>query len=99
MIVRDACPACGSTRCKKNGRTHNGKQNHQCKACPRQFVRCAEAYRISDETRALIERLLRERISLRGICQIPPDLVVQYQAIDIVGVIFSLIWRLNLVHT
>jgi insertion element IS1 protein InsB len=69
MIVRDACPACGSTRFKKNGRTHNGKQNHQCKTCPRQFVQCSEQYLISDETRALIERLLLERISLRGICR------------------------------
>ena len=69
MIVRDACPACGSSRFKKNGHTHNGKQQHQCKACPRQFVQCAEHYRISEETRALIERLLRERISLRGICR------------------------------
>jgi len=70
MIIRNACPACGSTRFKKNGRTHNGKQQHQCKACPRQFVQCAEPYRISDETQALIERLLRERISLRGICRV-----------------------------
>ena len=69
MIVRDACPACGSTRFEKNGHTHNGKQQHQCKACPRQFVQCSEQYLISDETRALIERLLRERISLRGICR------------------------------
>jgi insertion element IS1 protein InsB len=50
--------------------THNGKQKHQCKACPRQFVQCAEQYLISDETRAPIERLLRERISLRGICRV-----------------------------
>ena len=69
MIVRDACPACGSTRFKKNGRTHNGKQKYHCKACPRQFVPCAEPYRISEETRGLIERLLRERLSLRGICR------------------------------
>jgi insertion element IS1 protein InsB len=32
-------------------------------------VQCSEPYRIADETRALIERLLRERISLRGICR------------------------------
>jgi insertion element IS1 protein InsB len=69
MIVRDACPACGSTRFKRNGHTRNGKQKHQCKACARQFVECAEHYRIADETRALIERLLLERISLRGICR------------------------------
>lgn len=69
MIVRNACPACGSTRFKKNGRTHNGKQNHHCKACPRQFVQCSEQSCIADETRELIKRLLRERISLRGICR------------------------------
>jgi len=70
MIVRNACPACGSTRFKKNGHTHNGKQLHHCKACPRQFVQCLEQPRISAETRALIARLLRERISLRGICRV-----------------------------
>ena len=69
MIVRNACPACGSTRFKKNGHTHNGKQNHPCKTCPRQFVQCCEHYLISDDKRGLIERLLVERISLRGICR------------------------------
>ena len=69
MIVRNACPACGSTRFKKNGHTHNGKQNHQCKTCPRQFVQCCEQYLISDDKRGLIERLRVERISLRGICR------------------------------
>src|SRR5919202_4865002 len=69
MIVRDACPACGSTRFKKNGHTHNDKQNHQCKTCPRQFVQCSAQYLISNDKRGLIERLLVERISLRGICR------------------------------
>jgi insertion element IS1 protein InsB len=32
-------------------------------------VQCAAQYRVADETRGLIERLLRERISLRGICR------------------------------
>jgi insertion element IS1 protein InsB len=69
LIVRDACPACGATRFKQNGQTPNGTQQHHCKACPRQFVQCAEPYRSSEETWALIERVLRERISLRGICR------------------------------
>jgi insertion element IS1 protein InsB len=69
MVVRDACPACGSDRYKKNGHTRHGKQNHQCKACERQFVATAEARIIADEQRSLIEHLLRERISLRGICR------------------------------
>ena len=38
MIVREACPACGSERFKRNGHVHTGQQNHQCKACGRQFV-------------------------------------------------------------
>ena len=69
LIVRDACPACGATRFKQNGQTPNGTQQQHCKACPRQFVQCAEPYRSSEETWALIERVLRERISLRGICR------------------------------
>jgi hypothetical protein len=45
------------------------KQNHQCKACGRQFVASPEDHIISEEQRTLIEHLLRERISLRGICR------------------------------
>ena len=69
MIVREACPACGSNRYQKNGHTRYGKQNHQCNACERQFVATAEDRSIADEQRTLIEHLLRERISLRGICR------------------------------
>src|SRR5262249_24462985 len=35
----------------------------------------------------------------RSQTQIPPDLVVKYQAIDIVEVIFSLIWRWDIAQT
>jgi transposase-like protein len=69
MVVRDACPACGSTQFKKNGHIHSGKQNYQCKACGRQFVVSTEERIISSEQRTLIEHLLCERISLRGICR------------------------------
>ena len=69
MVVRDACPECQSNQYKKNGHTRTGKQNHQCNACGRQFVASPEDRLISDEQRTLIEHLLRERISLRGICR------------------------------
>ncbi len=69
MLIRDMCPSCESSKYKKNGHIHKGKQNHQCQDCGRQFVQCFEQYLISDDTRALIERLLVERISLRGICR------------------------------
>src|SRR5262245_36848340 len=54
----------------ENGHIHSGKQNHRCQDCGRQFVACFEQSLISDDTRALIERLLVERISLRGICRV-----------------------------
>ena len=69
MVIRDVCPQCKSPKYKKNGHIHNGKQNHQCHDCGRQFVQCFEQYLISDDKRGLIERLLVERISLRGICR------------------------------
>jgi insertion element IS1 protein InsB len=69
MIIREACPACGSKRYKKNGHTRHGKQNHQCKACARQFSATADNHLIADERRTRVEHLLRERISLRGICR------------------------------
>ena len=69
MLIRDACPAYGSNRYKKNGHTRHGKQNHQCKACARQLSATADDYLIADERRTRVEHLLRERISLRGICR------------------------------
>jgi insertion element IS1 protein InsB len=69
MIVIDACPNCGSTRYKKNGYTRHGKQNHFCKTCERQFSAGVTPHLISHERRTMVENLLRERISLRGICR------------------------------
>jgi insertion element IS1 protein InsB len=69
MVVRDACPECQSNHYKKNGHTRTGKQHHQCHAGGRQFVANPEDHIMSNEQRTLIEYLLRERISLRGICR------------------------------
>src|SRR5918996_2158790 len=69
MVIREVGPRCKSATDKKNGPIHNGKQNHPCKDCGRQFVACFEQHLVSDETRDLMERLLVERISLRGICR------------------------------
>src|SRR5215831_1699642 len=69
MVIRAVCPQCQSPKFKKNGHIHNSKQNHHCHDCGRQFVQCFEQYLISEDTRELIERLVVERISLRGICR------------------------------
>ena len=69
MVVRYACPGCGSPRFTKTGHIHSGKQHYQCKACGRQFGASAEDHVVSDEQRTVIEHLLRECISPRGICR------------------------------
>jgi insertion element IS1 protein InsB len=70
MIKRETCPQCGSRQYKRNGRIHTGKQNHKCKVCGRAFVLVPENHIVTEEQRAVIERLLLERISLRGICRV-----------------------------
>jgi insertion element IS1 protein InsB len=67
MVPRETCPQCGSRWFKRNGHIHTGKQNHRCKRCGRAFVLTPENAVITEEQRALVERLLLERISLRGI--------------------------------
>src|SRR5262245_32892373 len=69
MVVREACPACGSKRFKRNGHLQTRQQNHHCKACGRQFVLQAANRVMSEEQRTLVERLLCEKISLHGICR------------------------------
>jgi len=64
------CPSCQSGSIKRNGHIHNGKQNHQCLACGRQFVLNPQNKRISDEVKSRVRQALLERVSLEGICRI-----------------------------
>ncbi|MGB7247854.1 MAG: IS1 family transposase [Phormidesmis sp.] len=64
------CPNCDSEAVVKNGFIHNGKQNHLCKNCGRQFVKDPQNKVISDETKALIDKLLLEKIPLAGIARV-----------------------------
>lgn len=64
------CPACQSAEIKRNGHIHNGKQNYQCKGCGRQVVAHPAKKYITEQERAMIDRLLLERISLAGICRV-----------------------------
>jgi len=68
--VNRHCPTCDSTNTKKNGHIHNGKQNHCCKQCGRQFVSNPQQILISSAKREQIRKLLLERIPLRGICRV-----------------------------
>lgn len=64
------CPRCQSENVIRNGRIHNGKPKFACKAWHRQFVENPTHPRISDETKALIDKLLLERVSLAGIVRV-----------------------------
>lgn len=70
MSDQPICPSCQSQEVKRNGHIHNGKQNYRCKDCGRQFVADSTKRYISEEERAMIDRLLLERISLAGICRV-----------------------------
>lgn len=64
------CPHCKSDYIKKNGHTHYGKQNYYCHVCRHQFVEGGQDWFVSESDRELIDKLLLERISLRGICRV-----------------------------
>ena len=65
-----ACPSCGSQYLIKNGSIHNGKPKHQCKSCGHQFIDNPTKTIVLLETKQLIDKLLLERISLRGIARV-----------------------------
>ena len=64
------CPRCGSDQVVKNGYLGNGKPKFKCQECGRQFVEDPKRQPISEETKALIDKLLLERISLAGIARV-----------------------------
>jgi transposase-like protein len=64
------CPNCHAEDIVKNGSIHNGKQKFLCKQCGRQFVEHPEKKIIAPETKALIDKLLLEKIPLAGIVRV-----------------------------
>ena len=64
------CPYCHSSEVVKNGYNLVGTPKFLCKGCGRQFVEQPKKQPISQETKALIDRLLQERLSLAGIARV-----------------------------
>ena len=64
------CPVCHSSNVIKNGSIHNGKQNHKCKNCGRQFVQDPQNKIIDEATKRLIDKLLLKKIPLVGIARV-----------------------------
>ena len=63
------CVKCGSNRVIKNGHIYGDKQRFRCKECNRQWVENPSKRVISEELRQIIDNLLLEQISQRGICR------------------------------
>jgi IS1 family transposase/transposase-like protein len=64
------CPSCGSDDVMKNGTTRRGKQNYKCRDCGRQFVENPQWKQIDPDSKAIIDRLLLERVPLAGIARV-----------------------------
>ena len=64
------CPQCASVSTVKNGFIHTGKQRYLCKTCHRQFVLNPGRAPLAPETLETVEKLLVERVSLRGSCRV-----------------------------
>lgn len=57
-MSRSFLPQCDSQSYKKNGHTHNQKQNHRCKVCGRPSVLNPDWQPITDAQKKSIEGLL-----------------------------------------
>jgi hypothetical protein len=88
MVLREACPRCGSLWVKRNGPIHTREQTHRGKRCGGVFVLHPATQMSTEEQRALSEWLLLESISLRGLCRavsvglprLLPCMIERYQA-------------------
>lgn len=64
------CPRSQSESVIKNGHIPSGKPKFACKQCGRQFVEDSQQRLIPLATKALVDKLLLERVSLAGIVRV-----------------------------
>ena len=69
-LENDVCPSCGSNDLRKNGTIHNNKAKNEWKKCGYQFVINNHKKIVTRTQKDLINKLLLERISLRGIARV-----------------------------
>ncbi len=66
----ESCPSCGSKQFTKNGSIHNRKAKYRCRNCGHQFVKNSTKIWVTQQQKELIDKLLLEKISLRGIARV-----------------------------
>lgn len=65
-----SCPRCYDTKIKRNGYTRHKKQRYKCAGCGLQFIDHPTHKVIAATDIDRINKLLLERLSLRGICRV-----------------------------
>src|SRR5215218_5706770 len=64
------CPRCGDSHVVRNGPNQSGTPSFRCRACGRRFVERPQKGPVSDDTKALVRRLLGERMGIRAIARV-----------------------------
>jgi transposase-like protein len=64
------CSRCAATHVVRNGANSAGTPTFRCRACGHRFVANPRKGSVPEEKRALIRRLLLERLSLRAIVRV-----------------------------
>lgn len=64
------CPRCSAAHVVRNGPNSAGTPTFRCRACGRRFVADPAKGPVTDDQRALVGRLLAERLSLRAVARI-----------------------------
>ena len=65
-----SCPRCRGTHVVRNGTLRSGSPQLLCRGCGRRFVAEPKKGPVSEERKALIRRLLLERLGLRAIARV-----------------------------
>jgi transposase-like protein len=63
------CPRCRGTHVVRNGHLRSGSAQLLCRGCGRRFVPAPKRNPVTEAERELVRRLLRERVSLRGVAR------------------------------
>ena len=67
---KPTCPTCSAAHVVRNGHNNSGTPTFLCRGGGRRFVERPRAGPVPDETRALVVRLLGERVALRAIARV-----------------------------
>lgn len=87
-ILNDFFPKCGSNDLRKNGTIHNDKAKSECRNRGCQFVINNHKKIVTQVPKNLIDKLLLEKSSLRGIARVVGN---HYQLLDYTLISMSLV--------